>query len=65
MRGDQYKLKTALRDCMNYYNNKFHGTIKCTPEEGFQQKFIHTLGLESMSSEDIRVKIVENTKRKG
>ena len=50
---------------MEYYNNKWHGTIKCTPEEGFQQKYMSTNDLKNMQSEDIRTRIVESTKRKG
>lgn len=58
-------MKTALAQCMEYYNNKWHGTIKCTPEEAFQQKFISTNDLKNMQPEDLRTRIVEATKRKG
>ena len=64
-RADQYKLKTALVECMKYYNNKYHGTTKCTPEEAFQQKFIQTREIQNLSADDIRRRVVENTKRKG
>lgn len=32
---DQYSLKLGLHHCVKYYNNKWHGTIRCTPEEAF------------------------------
>jgi hypothetical protein len=33
--SDKYKIKEALRECLKFYNTKFHGTIKCAPEEAF------------------------------
>jgi hypothetical protein len=50
---------------MRHYNNRFHGTIKCTPEEAFQGQYKATPELKDLSKEEIRQRVVENTKLTG
>ena len=61
----QYTLQSALAECMSFYNNRIHGTIRCTPEEAFQHKHFSTEWLLGMPADEIRVNIVNFTKSKG
>lgn len=53
-RESKYTLKDALYRSLKYYNNKWHGTIKCSPEESFHQKFIETFEIENLNPKEIR-----------
>ena len=59
-------MKQAMHECVKYYNSKFHTTIKCAPEEAFQQKYLGmTFEIEGMTPEQIRARCVESTKKRG
>ena len=57
-----YNLKDAIHKSVKFYNNKYHTTIKCTPEEAFHQKYFSTFELENLTPDEIRVRTVESSK---
>ena len=59
---DKYTMKDSVKECLRRYNNKVHSTIKCTPEEAFQQKHISSPEIRDLDKEDIRRRVVDTTK---
>ena len=50
-RGREYNIKDGVHKCVKHYNNKWHPTIRCSPEESFQQKYIETFELENLNED--------------